>query len=315
MPRSAPNIDRGNFMISLHLLDATADGRLDTSAQLHAAEHAGFGETEVLFSSRRSALLPYVDPFVSLATRVLFLFYHIFAPGSSTSEMVIPLAERVWFPKGSKIPGSAYVEVEAGQAIQVYHAGLRLTAQLRGLRWLMVHYRISTYLAFTFLFWVCELVFMGIAWGIWSATTGSPPGDGDVKTRGLEGAWRQAVKDEEEKEGGQREEEDRPTTFPTDLMGPRGYMVHGTWATARIPAWPAASSRPLATAAVVVYLWAAANLALLPATVHCSASPLSTHCPPTVHRWRDDHRGHPSTPAQVSTSTPLPTHGVPRHNR
>lgn len=202
-------------MISLHLLDATADGRLDTSAQLHAAEHAGFGETEVLFSSRRSALLPYVDPFVSLATRVLFLFYHIFAPGSSTSEMVIPLAERVWFPKGSKIPGSAYVEVEAGQAIQVYHAGLRLTAQLRGLRWLMVHYRISTYLAFTFLFWVCELVFMGIAWGIWSATTGSPPGDGDVKTRGLEGAWRQAVKDEEEEEGGQREEEDRPTTFPT----------------------------------------------------------------------------------------------------
>ncbi|KAF7538644.1 hypothetical protein G7Z17_g12597 [Cylindrodendrum hubeiense] len=215
MPRSSPNIDRGNFMISLHLLDATADGRLDTSAQLHAAEHAGFGETEILFSSRRSALLPYVDPVVSLATRVLFLFYHIFAPGSSTSEMVIPLAERVWFPKGSKIPGSAYVEVEAGQAIQVYHAALRLTAQLRGLRWLMVHYRISTYLAFTFLFWVCELVFMGIAWGVWSVTTGSPPGDAGVKTQRLEGAWQQAVKAEEEEDGREAEDEDRPTTFPT----------------------------------------------------------------------------------------------------
>ncbi|KAH7157695.1 hypothetical protein B0J13DRAFT_617767 [Dactylonectria estremocensis] len=215
MPRSSPNVERGNFMISLHLLDATADGRLDTSAQLHAAEHGGFGETKVLFSSRRSALLPYVDPFVSLATRIIFLFYHIFAPGSSTSEMVIPLAERVWFPKGSKMPGSAYVEVEAGQTIQVYHAALRLTAQLRGLRWLMVHYRVSTYLAFTFLFWACELVFMGIAWGIWSATTGSPPGDAGEKTQRLEGAWRQAVKDEEEEGGEQRDEDDGPATFPT----------------------------------------------------------------------------------------------------
>ncbi|KAK7426707.1 hypothetical protein QQZ08_006743 [Neonectria magnoliae] len=215
MPRSVPNLDRGNFMVSLHLLDATADGRLDTSAQLHAAERAGFGETTILFSSRRPALMPYIDPLVSVASRVMFLFYHMFAPGSSTNEMVIPLAERVWFPKGSKIPGSAYVEVEAGQAIQVYHAALRLTAQLRGLRWLMVHYRISTYLTFTFLFWICELVFMGIAWGIWGATTGSAPGDADGKTQRLEGAWRQSIKDEDTEEGGEAGEEDQPETFPT----------------------------------------------------------------------------------------------------
>lgn len=214
MPRSIPNIDRGNFMVSLHLLDAAADGNLDTSAQLHAAEHGGFGETKVLYSSRRSALLPYVDPFVSYASRILFLFYHIFAPGSSTTELVIPLAEHVWFPKGSKIPGSAYIEVEAGQAIQVYNAALRMTAQLRGLRWLMVHYRISTYLAFTFLFWVCEMIFMGLAWGLYTSVI-ETPAVADGKVPRLEGAWRRAVKEEDEGTGDGEDSEDRPDTFPT----------------------------------------------------------------------------------------------------
>ncbi|RSL94401.1 hypothetical protein CEP52_012680 [Fusarium oligoseptatum] len=152
MPRSNPNVERGNFMISLHMLDSKADFELQAKAGQHAAEHGGFGTTNVLFSSRRPALFPFVDPFVSLASRVLFLAYHLFAPGSSSSTMMIPLAERVWFSKGSMIPKSAYIEVEAGQTIQIYHAALQLTAQLRGLRWLMVHYRISTFVAFTFLF-------------------------------------------------------------------------------------------------------------------------------------------------------------------
>ncbi|KAJ4152707.1 hypothetical protein NW754_004505 [Fusarium falciforme] len=137
MPRSNPNVERGNFMISLHMLDSKADFELQAKAGQHAAEHGGFGTTNVLFSSRRPALFPYVDPFVSLASRVLFLAYHLFAPGSSSSTMMIPLAERVWFSKGSMIPKSAYIEVEAGQTIQIYHAALQLTAQLRGLRWLM----------------------------------------------------------------------------------------------------------------------------------------------------------------------------------
>ncbi|EEU47301.1 uncharacterized protein NECHADRAFT_5671, partial [Fusarium vanettenii 77-13-4] len=164
MPRSNPNVERGNFMISLHMLDSKPDFELQAKAGQHAAEHGGFGTTNILFSSRRPALFPYVDPFVSLASRVLFLAYHLFAPGSSSSTMMIPLAERVWFSKGSMVPKSAYIEVEAGQTIQIYHAALQLTAQLRGLRWLMVHYRISTFIAFTFLFWICEIIFMAVAW-------------------------------------------------------------------------------------------------------------------------------------------------------
>lgn len=159
----------------------------------------------MLFSSRRPALFPYVDPLVSVASRVLFLIYHLFTPGSSTNSMTIPLAERVLFSKESVLPKSAYIEVEAGQTIQVYHAYLQLTAQLRGLRWMMVHYRISTFLALTVVFWAFEVIFMGVAWGLWSVASGSPPGEDDTKARRLEG-----LRDDHENEYTDREE-----TFPT----------------------------------------------------------------------------------------------------
>ncbi|KAF5018474.1 hypothetical protein F66182_9547 [Fusarium sp. NRRL 66182] len=188
MPRSNPNLERGNFMISLHMLDSKDDLGLRVEAERHASLHNGFETANALFSSRRPALFPYVDPLVSLASRVLFLFYHMFAPGSSTKTMIIPLAERVLFSKDLGVPKSAYVEVEAGQTIQVYNAHLQLTAQLRGLRWLMVHYRISTFLAFTLLFWVFEVTFMGVAWGIWSSAIGLSPGSASTKAQRLGGA-------------------------------------------------------------------------------------------------------------------------------
>lgn len=192
-------------MVSLHMLDSKADLELHTAAERYASLHEGFEGANVLFSSRRPALFPYVDPLVSVASRVLFLIYHMFTPGSSTNSMTIPLAERVSFSTDSLLPKSAYIEVEAGQTIQVYHAYLQLTAQLRGLRWMMVHYRISTFLALTVVFWAFEVIFMGVAWGIWSVASGSPPGDDDAKARRLKG-----LRDEHDDEYTDREE-----TFPT----------------------------------------------------------------------------------------------------
>ncbi|QGI65942.1 hypothetical protein CEK26_009892 [Fusarium fujikuroi] len=184
MPRSNPNVERGNFMITLHMVDTQADAGLHAAAERHASLHQGLEGANVLFTSRRPALFPYVDP---------------------TNSIVIPLAERVLFSKASDLPRSAYVEVEAGQTIQIYHAYLQLTAQLRGLRWMMVHYRISTFIALTLVFWAFEVIFMGVAWGLWSMTSGSPPGDADDKTRRLEA------------EGYEYEDEDtdRAETFPT----------------------------------------------------------------------------------------------------
>lgn len=210
MPKSPANLERGNFMISLHLLESKVDMGLESSARQYASHHEDFGNHKVLFSSRRPVLLQYVDPMVSYVSRILFLFYHMLFPGSSTVTVRIPLAERVLFSKGSVVPNSAYIEVEAGQTVQTYHATLSLTAQLRGLRWLMFYYRLPTFLAFTFFFWVSEVVSMAVAWIVWSAVFGSSDTAG--KGKYLEGSGRHGLGDEsEEKE----EDSDRPTTFPT----------------------------------------------------------------------------------------------------
>lgn len=207
MPRSVPNVERGNFMVTLQMLNEKAEN-LGPYAEQQASQRDGFSSLEVLFRSRRPVLFPYVDPVVSLASRILFLVYHIFVPGSSTNIVVVPLAEKVSFPRDSLVPRSAYLEVEGGQNIQTYHAELQLTAQLRGLRWLMVHYRISTYLAFTLFFWASEVIFMGIAWGMWGLATGSSNGESKGKKGRLEGEWPKELKEEEE-------ETDHPENYPT----------------------------------------------------------------------------------------------------
>ncbi|KAG4258323.1 hypothetical protein FPRO04_02924 [Fusarium proliferatum] len=168
MPRSNPNVERGNFMITLHMVDSQADAGLHAAAERHASLHQGLEGANVLFTSRRPALFPYVDPFKHELNR---------HPVGRASLVLKSL-------------GSPEVS---------------LTAQLRGLRWMMVHYRISTFIALTLVFWAFEVIFMGVAWGLWSMTSGSPPGDADDKTRRLEA------------EGYEYEDEDtdRAETFPT----------------------------------------------------------------------------------------------------
>jgi hypothetical protein len=181
MPRSPPNVERGNFMISLYLLDAKDSDALATNARRFANDHSDFEQSNVLFSSRRPALLPYIDPVVSLASRILFLLYHLIVPAAQTCVLKVPVAERVAFPSDSAIPSWAYVEVEAGQGIQIYSASLTMTAQLSGLRWLMFHYRLLTFITFTMLFWVCELAFMSVAWAVLSSLLGASSGNMELK--------------------------------------------------------------------------------------------------------------------------------------
>lgn len=149
-------------MIGIYLLDTALDRSLEDDASKFASEHESFGLTRtVLFRSRRPVLIPYVDPIVSVASRVLFLFWHMMFPAVSHScTLNIPLADRIAFPRLSGPPKTAYLEVEAGQTIQIYSAELILTAQLSGLRYLMFHYRLPTFVVFTSLFWIFEVLFM-----------------------------------------------------------------------------------------------------------------------------------------------------------
>ncbi|GFP54731.1 hypothetical protein ACSS6W_002593 [Trichoderma asperelloides] len=183
MPRSPPNVERGNFMVSLYLLGSENSYELAEDARKFANGEPSFEQSDVVFHSRRPALLPFIDPVVSLASRILFLLYHLIVPTAQTCIMRIPVAERVAFPTDSSIPLSAYVEIEAGQGIQIYSASLTLAAQLSGLRWLMFHYRLLTFITFTMGFWVCELAFMSVAWAVFGALMGSSPNKLEPKAR------------------------------------------------------------------------------------------------------------------------------------
>ena len=185
MPRSPPNTEHGNFMVSLHLVK-DGDGRGTIAGQGKTSHgHVYLDGHKVLFESRRPALLPYEDPIISVAKRAMFVLYYILFPQSQARTMTVRLAEKVSFAKSSLQPTAAFIEVEAGQSIQIYQTVLMMTAQLRGLRYIMFHYRMITYVAFTFMFWMCEILFMCGAWGIWSATVSAPNDDEKASPRRL----------------------------------------------------------------------------------------------------------------------------------
>ncbi|KAJ4293900.1 hypothetical protein N0V88_005414 [Collariella sp. IMI 366227] len=103
----------------------------------------------ILHTTTRPALIPYTDPFISRARRLLFLPYHLLFPHRSASvELTLSMAEQtIFYPplasvvarrgcgsrgKADTLPGSLLLEVQAGQDIQVYEASVRVVARLRG---------------------------------------------------------------------------------------------------------------------------------------------------------------------------------------
>lgn len=183
MPKSPVNMEMGNFMVRMLLIGDKGNGDLAKEALEYARGRKQITGKNVLYKVRRPALAPYSDPMVSLVSRLLWLGYHVLFPASQAMEMSVQLAERVSFAKDALVPASAYIEVEAGGAIQIYKASVTLTAQLRGLRWAMHHYRIVTFTVFTVAFWLCEILFMSAVWVVWLSFTASEGALDDPKSR------------------------------------------------------------------------------------------------------------------------------------
>lgn len=216
MPRSPANMHRGNFMVALYLLDAgvVPPGGDQSQPHIPPEPYGHFDGKSILFSSRRPALMPYQDPLLSTASRVLFMAYHLLFADSQTCVLTVPMAERVELTKSTSLPASAYLEIQSGQSIETYHASITLTAQLRGLRWLMYHYRLPTFTAATFLFWTSEILFMTGAWLIWSGLLRSGS-IAESKTRRDTEFSKSAVHAKREDGSGMDELSDAPRTFPT----------------------------------------------------------------------------------------------------
>lgn len=161
LPETPRNTDRGNFMVALHLLDNDLSTTMDV---LHSPESGRslIDPRSVIYTTRRPALMPYVDPAVSLARRLLWLPLHVLFPKNDAYSMTLPLAEDVVFSRASRVPRSIYVELQAGQDIQTYEAAVTMTANLRGLRWILHNYRIISFITLTVGFWSIEMMFAGL---------------------------------------------------------------------------------------------------------------------------------------------------------
>ncbi|KAK4126986.1 hypothetical protein N657DRAFT_687355 [Parathielavia appendiculata] len=180
----------------------------------------------ILHTSTRPALIPYVDPIASLAKQILFLPYHMLVTHSrgSTVHLTVPMAEDLSFraaataPRSSSrasslLPQSLLLEVQAGQAIQVYEARVTLVARLKGLRGFMYRWRVTAFVLGSAGFWVGEMVVVGVA----ALVTGLMLGKGLRYLVGARGGgtepeleaeageatdWRKWLNEEEDKERG-----------------------------------------------------------------------------------------------------------------
>ncbi|KAI1424692.1 putative adipose-regulatory protein-domain-containing protein [Xylaria sp. FL1777] len=164
LPRSPANLERGNFMVAIYAMKSAPDSHAFAfSTSAYPYEHVT--RDNVVFVSRRPALIPYEDPLVSTVSRILFLLYHIvFARASETVTLSIPMGELVQFR--GVLPLSVLVDVQAGQTLQVYSCQMTLVARLTGMRWFMYNHRILAFVSCTTVFWLAEMVSMGFAWAI-----------------------------------------------------------------------------------------------------------------------------------------------------
>ncbi|KAI1145798.1 putative adipose-regulatory protein-domain-containing protein [Nemania diffusa] len=165
LPRSQANMGRGNFMVALYALKSAPTNPASLAFSSSWDPYAQVTEDNVVFSSRRPALIPYEDPLVSSVSRIVFLLYHmVFARASSTLTLSVPMGERVSFLNAAARPRSLLVDVQAGQTLQVAASRVTLVARLTGARWLMYNHRILAFAGFTTLFWLAELVTVAFVW-------------------------------------------------------------------------------------------------------------------------------------------------------
>ena len=83
--------------------------------------------------------------------------------------------EAVEFAKAwANVPQSVRVVVEADEKMQFYEVGVRIIAKLGGLRWVLYHHRVLSFLFFTTAFWSSSMISMALAWFAISTYLGSP---------------------------------------------------------------------------------------------------------------------------------------------
>jgi seipin len=178
-------------------------------------------DQDVIYSTRRPALLRYSSRLISLSERLVGLPLYILGLRMESEVLVVNMAENLTFEKGKGkgVPGYAMVEVQAGQSIQIYSGELSIRARFGGLRWWMWNHRFLSAVVGVAVFWgascfaaISSWIFLRVVF----APASSPAEENIKEGEGKEETSGQGVKEEEER--GTNEDpdlSDTPRTFPT----------------------------------------------------------------------------------------------------
>lgn len=172
LPRTPSNIRTGNFMLDLSLL---APSNPTPSSSIASSFYSNTSSS-VLARSRRPAILTYASPLVDTASTLSGLPWHVLGWKKESEVLEVDMFEEVEFAKGwANVPQSVKVVVESDEKMQFYEAGVRIIARFGGLRWILWHHRILSYLFFTTMFWGSSILSMLCVWFVLSSHFGPAP--------------------------------------------------------------------------------------------------------------------------------------------
>lgn len=175
-------------------------------------------EDDIIFRSRRPAILTYNSRLIYIAKRAAGLPWYILGWRREAEALEIPMAESLSFTKGWKtVPVSVLLEMKHGEGnfnIQVYDATVKIRARFGGLRWLMYNHRIFSFFFFTTSFWMAEMTFAMLSWlvlGSRSRSTTRP----SVKSEKEDNPVVKTERDDDVFETDDLDLSDTPRNFPT----------------------------------------------------------------------------------------------------
>lgn len=169
LPPSPTNLNLGNFMVTIHLLEA--GGNPPVGSPRGAAipsKNALVEGSHVVNTFRRPVLLTYVDPIVQVASRLLLLPYRILRQPRDIITLTTSMLEMENLAQSGPKPNYVMLELEAAPSIQVYSASIVFKSQLYGVRWYMYHWQLTCFVFMTLIFWAIELIFTLITFWVLS---------------------------------------------------------------------------------------------------------------------------------------------------
>lgn len=230
IPRTPTNLDAGVFMVDVRLLGAfnPVAQPPETLKQLlgNITSLGGEGHT-VLQHSRRPSMLRYRSRLLSLARDAVFVPLYLLGFKDLDSDNVkVKIWEGATFNRGaSNVPNALRVEIAHGGAltgtassstlinvgsvpvpsnmppvqrqIQVYSASITFAAQFYGLRYVIYHYRIVSFVIFSAAFYSVSIISMGLVWALYGSSILPPSDSGSVTDREV-----MKIKTEDDQEAG-----------------------------------------------------------------------------------------------------------------